>query len=208
MSFNAAGTYIAPTGSTTAFAGQTIASATWNAIFTDLTSAINTTVELFRVLDADAAGTNVNTAQPWFPSTGGVTLLAATSYFMEGLLVTVRVSGTVSHTVGMSFGGAATLTGIAYDAKASNAATNALATVVEITASVASNITVTAANTDPGENVRLFCKGIVRVLGSGTFIPQFTYSVAPGGVPTIKAGSYFRLKQTGANTVTSNGTWA
>lgn len=40
MPFAADGTYTPPNGAENAFAGQTIASATWNAIFTDLSTAL------------------------------------------------------------------------------------------------------------------------------------------------------------------------
>lgn len=40
MGFAADGTYTPPNGAENAFAGQTIASATWNAIFTDLSTAL------------------------------------------------------------------------------------------------------------------------------------------------------------------------
>jgi hypothetical protein len=50
-------------------------------------------------------------------------------------------------------------------------------------------------------------KGTARVNAAGTFIPQFKYSAAPGGAPTVKRGSWFRLQPVGNRTVVSQGTW-
>lgn len=41
MPYSSSGAYTAATGATTAFSGQVIASATWNAIFTDLQTALS-----------------------------------------------------------------------------------------------------------------------------------------------------------------------
>jgi hypothetical protein len=45
--------------------------------------------------------------------------------------------------------------------------------------------------------------GSVLVNVGGTFIPQFQFSAAPGGSPTIQANSYFRLTP-----VTASGVWS
>lgn len=41
--------------------------------------------EQFNVGASGSAGQNVNTAQPWFPQLGGITLLPI-AYFFDGLL--------------------------------------------------------------------------------------------------------------------------
>jgi hypothetical protein len=51
-------------------------------------------------------------------------------------------------------------------------------------------------------------KGIIRVNGAGTIIPAFQYSAAPGGAPTIKANTYFRMRKLGSDVVTAAGSWA
>lgn len=56
---------------------------------------------LFKALSATDTGTNVNTAQPWFPTAGGVTVEANTTYFFRGYLRTTRSAGTTSHTTGL-----------------------------------------------------------------------------------------------------------
>src|SRR4030095_8631882 len=67
---------------------------------------------LFRSLTANAGYTNNNSVQPWFPTAGAVAVEASTSYEFEGQLL--QTNGATSHTVGISFGGTATLTSIEY----------------------------------------------------------------------------------------------
>lgn len=166
-------------------------------------------LELFRVLSADdTGGANVNTAQPWFPTAGGVTLEASTLYEFEGKLRMSRAAGNTSHTTAFLFGGTATLTSISYRAQCRTGDANSLAAdnTIEITDATAT--VVKAASTSTTEQFSAFVRGIVRVNAAGTFIPQFQYSAAPGGAPTIQRGSFFKLRKLGASSVTSRGTWA
>jgi hypothetical protein len=159
---------------------------------------------LYRVLDADAAGSNVNTAQPWFPSAGGVTVEAATLYAFDGVLNISRSAGTTSHTTGMGFGGTATIT--AFNARYS-CGEGDVATLADddvISATSAANIQVKAASTSATEIIKAAVSGAVLINAAGTFIPQFTYSAAPGGAPTIEAGSWFEMRKR----ATSKGAWA
>ncbi|CAN7418751.1 hypothetical protein [Mesorhizobium sp. LjNodule214] len=48
----------------------------------------------------------------------------------------------------------------------------------------------------------------MRINAAGTVIPQFQYSAAPGGAPTIKRNSFFRIKPMGLNTMVSQGPWS
>ena len=170
--------------------------------------ATNIITPLMKVLSADATGTDVATAQPWFPTAGGVTVAADTTYLMTGLLATTRAAGAVSHTTGLLFAGTATLTGIQYKAsvKSGDVETNAAENATMIR--VATNTTVKAASTATTETVTVKVDGIVRINGAGTLIPQFIYSAAPGGVPTIKSNSYFRLDYLGTGGFTTTGTWS
>lgn len=165
------------------------------------------TIEHVAVSAADAAGSNVNTAQQWF-ATGAITLAAATAYEFEGELVLTRAAGTTSHTTAVLFGGSATLTSIRYIADVTNPTGNVLAAVNRIYGTSASAVTLTAANTSATENIVLRVSGIVRVNAAGTFIPQFQYSAAPGGAPTILANSFFRLRPIGDGAMTAVGAWA
>jgi hypothetical protein len=165
--------------------------------------------DLLKILTADdAGGQNVNTAQPWFPTQGAVTVQAQTTYYCTGLLHTTRAAGTTSHTTSLLFGGTATITSIKGIARvnsgdvASNAALNS--TLID----VATAVVVKAASTSATEVIHLQWEGIVRINAAGTFIPQFQYSAAPGGAPTIKANSFWRMEPLGTNTLATWGTWA
>lgn len=164
--------------------------------------------ELFKILIADDTGTNVATAQPWLPTAGGIAVEAATTYAFEGTLRLSRAAGTTSHTTGLLFAGTATLTSILYDAIANTGDVVTTGTPALTVIDVSTNTSVKAASTSATEQVLIRVKGIVRINAAGTFIPQFIYSAIPGGVPTIKAGSHFRLKKLFINSVNTQGTWA
>jgi hypothetical protein len=51
-------------------------------------------------------------------------------------------------------------------------------------------------------------RGILRVTTTGTIIPQFTFSAAPGAVGLIKAGTYYRVKKLGDASFTNSPEWA
>jgi hypothetical protein len=163
---------------------------------------------LFKALNADATGQNVATVQPWFPTTGAVTVAAATSYFFEGLLYLTRSAGVTSHSTSLLFGGTATLTAIqaiAHSKTGDTAASSVLQSVIMTSAGAA---LVKAASTSATEVIAVLVTGIVRINAGGTFIPQFQYTFAPGGAPTVKAGSYFHMFPIGDNAVQSRGTWS
>lgn len=166
---------------------------------------------LFKSLSADdTGGQNVTTAQPWFPTAGGVTVAATTTYFFEGWLITTRAAGAGSHTTSMLFGGTATLTSIDYEIDWRTGDTNAAAAGNKIRATAATAVAFKAASTATTEDTDVEVRGVVRVNAAGTFIPQFQYTGtgAPGGTPTIKRGTFFRMWPVGDNTITSVGTWA
>lgn len=143
-------------------------------------------------LAADQTGTNVNTAQPWFPGGGatGITLPVG-SYRFRGYLALTRSAGAVSHTIGLLFAGTVTLSSIEY--VASSTVTDALATPSRTRVKVATNTAVTAANASATESNIIEIAGIVRVSAVGTFIPQFIYSAAPGGAPTVGKNIFFEI---------------
>jgi hypothetical protein len=164
---------------------------------------------LFKILAADdTGGQNVNTAQPWFPTAGGVTVEGDTTYFFRGFLWTTRSAGSSSHTTGVLFGGTATLTAIGYAAWAKTGDANDLQSWSGFWASAATTLVVKASSASTTENVLIRVEGMVRINASGTLIPQFIYSSAPGGAPTIKRESYFMLQKLGAGAVASQGSWA
>lgn len=163
----------------------------------------------FSALSADFVGTDVNTAQPFFDTTQDViTLNAATSYEFEMQISMSRSAGTNAHTIGILFGGTATLNSIGYVAESTTTTGNVLGAASKITGDAATAVTVTPSDNNATENNTFLVKGIVRVNAAGTFIPQFIYSAAPGGAPTIRANSFIKFFPLGSNTVTFVGNWA
>lgn len=175
----------------------------------ELLNPAGSSAELFKILAADdTAGQNVNTAQPWFPTAGAVSVAANTTYTFEGQLWTTRSAGASSHTTGVSFGGTATLTDIFYFAQCKTGDANDLQTISGFEGNSASTLVVKAASTSTTENVLIRVRGEVRINAAGTFIPQFIYSAAPGGAPTVKNGTFFMMSPKGSGSVTTQGTWA
>lgn len=162
---------------------------------------------LERRLDSAGTGQNISTVQPWFPTTGSVNVEAGVVYDFEGLLSLTRAAGVTSHTTSISFGGTATLTSILWisDTNTGDVLTN----VAQNTASgkSAAAVVVKAASTSATEEIMCQVKGSVKINAAGTLIPQFTYSAAPGGAPTVNLGSFFSMikKGTGFNT---KGIWS
>lgn len=165
--------------------------------------------DVFRVLAADDTGSDVSTAQAVFPTAAldSFTAAASTAYAFDAFYHIVRSAGTTSHTTGVLFGGTATYTSLRYLAQITNPTGNVLTAVSQIVGAAATEVVLTAANTSATENLTISLKGIIRVNGAGTIIPQFKYSAAPGGAPTIKADSYFRMRKLGTDTVASAGSW-
>lgn len=168
--------------------------------------------EHFLSISANQTGADSATAQTWFPGGGatGITLPATTSYFFEGLLATARTAGTNSHDIGLLFAGTATITSIQYFGFVSDSSAGffGITTPNSVIIQVATNTGVTAASANANQHFGVSIKGIVRINGAGTFIPQFKYSAAPGGAPTVQANSWFRMYPVGTNTVLSVGNWS
>ncbi len=166
----------------------------------------------FLTLSSNQTGSNVNTAQPWFPGGGatGLTVAGGTTYFFEGLLAFSKTAGTTSRTIGMNFGGSASLTSIAYFVTASAADATSLSNAPDQSSwvEVATNTTVwSTASTSANQYVMIRIAGTVRINAGGTFIPNFQYSAAPGGAPTVRANSWFRMRPAGSGSVLSVGNW-
>lgn len=170
--------------------------------------ATNIMTPLIKVLTADDTGQNVNTAQPWFPTAGALTVAGDTTYWLDAILVLNRAAGTTSHTVSMLFGGTATLTGIQYQAIVGTGDVETNIAANRTISRTAAATVVKAASTSATEAVSIKLDGIIRVNAAGTLIPQFQYSAAPGGSPTVKANSHFRLDYLGTGSFAANGTWS
>lgn len=125
------------------------------------------------------------------------TLDGATTYDFEAQYELSRAAGTTSHTFATLLGGTATFTSIDYFAEVMNPTGNVLANV--------QGLHVTAANTSATEYIVVKLRGQMRINTAGTVIPQFQYSAAPGGAPTIKRNSFFKCRPIGPNSLTTLG---
>jgi hypothetical protein len=149
---------------------------------------------------------DVNTVQSIFGV--GLTVAATTTYEID-MFFGVSTTGIVSNSLGIGFGGTATLTSIGYEAIVGQNATSLGngSTPTQFYIQVATNSTITSAvATATYRTVRV--RGLVRVNASGTFIPQLTYSAASGAIPVVAANSYIKMTPVGSNTVTTIGAWA
>ena len=166
--------------------------------------------EQFYRLDSTLAGTNVNTAQNILGV--GVTLAGSIVYQFEAVYAISKAAGTTSHTIGLGFGGTATVNNIAYDLTGlfkSTGFTGVTAPDVVSYIQTTANTTVTAATTAASVQFIGVLKGTISVNAGGTLIPQYTLSSAPGGAYTTAIGTYFKispLAASGANV--SIGSWA
>lgn len=160
-------------------------------------------------LTTDFTGGNVSTVQPVFSSgQDEFTALASTTYEFEAEYFITRAAGTTSHTTAVLLGGTATFTSIGYLAEVANPTGDVLSNVQSLWCASAAAQTLTAANTSATENLIIKLRGLIRVSAAGTIIPQLQYSAAPGGAPTIKANSFFRMTALGSDTRAAVGAWS
>lgn len=170
--------------------------------------------EQFYRLNSTLAGANSTAAQSILGV--GVTLVGSTIYQFEAVYALTRASGTsASHSVGIGFGGTATLNNISYQLAGQYNGTGFTATTTLIANTLpwfiqtASNtVLITGIATTPNYFM-LLLKGTVSVNAGGTFIPQYTCSVAPTTAYTTAIGSYFKISPLAASGANVNiGTWA
>ena len=164
--------------------------------------------QFFR-LNSDLAGANVNTVQSVFGVS--VTLSTSTVYAFEAMYYFNKTAGATSHTLGIGFGGSATLNSILWGGVSTEGSTFPLRTssILGVASNSASNFAITSAIALAASNVVSSIKGIVSINGGGTFTPQYTLSAAPGGAYSTMANSYFLIYPIGASGAnTSVGAWA
>jgi hypothetical protein len=169
--------------------------------------------EQFYALNTAVAGANVSTAQSIFGV--GVTLVGLTIYQFEAVYAFNKSAGTTSHSIGIGFGGTATLNNISYQlaGQYNNSSFTATTTLIANTLpwfiQTASNTVLISPITSAAVYMMLLVKGTVSVNAGGTFIPQYTLSAAPGGAYTTQIGSYFKIAPLAASGANVNiGTWA
>ncbi len=163
-------------------------------------------------LDSARNGVNQAAAQSVFGV--GVTLVGSTVYEFEALYWLQCSSASGSPTMNFLFGGTATLNNIMYSGVGPGS-TSVLPPVSFYDAAPTSFITnVATASTVSGTltsaiSVVYLIKGTVSVNAGGTFIPQYSFDVAPGNLFTTNAGSYFSIWPLAASGAAVNiGSWA
>ena len=169
---------------------------------------------MFYRLNSNYAGSNATGAQSLLGV--GVTVSASTVYEFEGLFTLQKTSGTNAHTIGVLFGGTASLNNILssfvfrrYDAASTSDATSGTQTVVGGYNTTTSNLVVTGSIASANQTFMYFVRGTVSINAGGTFIPQYQLSAAPGGAYSTLAGSAFYIWPIGAaGSNTSVGPWA
>jgi len=160
-------------------------------------------------LNAAVAGADVATVQSIFGV--GVTLSASTVYEFEIFAALAKTAGATSHTIGLGFGGTATINNILWEEKAEqfNAALPNTSSVTGAASNSASSLVVTSAVATATTTFVTVIKGTVSINAGGTFIPQYTLSAAPGGAYSTQIGSYIRINPLSASGAATNvGTWA
>lgn len=165
---------------------------------------------MFYRLESNYVGSNVNTAQSVLGV--GVTLASNTVYAFEYKCAITKSTGGTSHSLGLSFGGTATVNNILY-VGTNGDRTLALPTSTTTQSSIAitntSNFSITGAASTTTRSQWWFFSGTVSIATGGTFIPQYTLSAAPGGAYSTVAGSYIAIWPIGTDGAnTSVGAWA
>jgi hypothetical protein len=167
--------------------------------------------QFFR-LESNLAGANV--ATPTAQSVFGVsvTLSTSTIYAFEAMYYFNKTAGATSHTLGIGFGGSATLNSILWDAVGFDGTAvlpqRATASIAIAASATAANQTFSGSIASGAETIVANIKGMVSINGGGTFTPQYTLSAAPGGAYSTMANSYFLIYPIGASGFNVNvGTW-
>jgi hypothetical protein len=127
----------------------------------------------------------------------------------DGLYI-IKTTGTVSHTISMSFAlsGGASITNCSWTTMSYPLGTPLPVSAVRAQdgnffAAVGGGA-VNATNATAFNVVKF--EGIMRVNAAGNVVPQITFSAAPGGTNTLEIGSYLKFYPIGANTIDSVGT--
>jgi len=144
-----------------------------------------------------------------------VTLSASTIYAIEAFFILQKTTGATSHTISVGFGGTATINNIAYGIRwnridsALTASAMTQFNALHSFSTLAAAFVLTGAIASAAETFIAKISGTVSVSASGTFLPQYTLSAAPGGAYSTLAGSCMSIWPIGAaGSNTSVGPWA
>lgn len=162
-------------------------------------------VEYFVVLQTTNTLTSQTAAQPLFDGggtglTNGALSLGTGTFFFECLYHLASMS-TTSGSFGFALGGTATKTQY-WTATAKKSALSTAATA-QTTFNTAANTTLATASTTATGFA--YITGTIDITVAGTIIPQISLGVAAAAV--VQAGSYFRIRRMGSNTVAYIGNW-
>lgn len=163
-----------------------------------------TTTQQFISNTSDFTMANNNLPQSVFAAANDeITVDASTSYFFEATYY-ITGMGATTRTTGTLFGGTATFTSIRYFAMIQTGAANALGTVQSTKSCVTATNNVLNATVATAAAV-ITLKGIMRINGAGTIIPQIQFSANPTGTILGMTNSWFRIWPIGTNAVAAVG---
>jgi hypothetical protein len=150
-------------------------------------------------LTGGSAGLNSTSAQnvfgqtsntSWNPSATGI------SYMFEINIGMTKTAGATSHTVAFGFGGTATFSSVWYRGTSLGFPTSSTITGFTTTgfgqfaANTATSTVCSSAINNAAAHFSMTIRGTFSFSGTGSVIPQYTLSAAPGGSYTTLAGSY------------------
>lgn len=162
----------------------------------------------FVTTTSDTIISNINTAQSIFAASNDtLTLEGSTMYrFNARLFIS---TGTTSHTNAIGFAGTATINSIRYKTSFWMHNGTALITTAPTVGVVsATTATVISPAVTTSNFVVIELDGLMRITTGGTFIPQITFSAAPGGTCQTRQNSFFEIWPIGGNNDVSLGPWA
>jgi hypothetical protein len=142
----------------------------------------------------------------------GITLDASTVYAFTALYLFNKSTGAFSHYFSLSFGGTATVNNIQYQGLYNRETITPTSDYITQAGSIFAQ-SKTAFQALPSfsgstQTVQFILNGTVSINGSGTFIPEYTLSAAPGSAYQTMGGSYISIWPVGAaGANTSVGPW-
>ncbi len=168
-------------------------------------------VEQYYGLNTAYAGTNATGAQSIL-GFGVAVPNTALVYQFEGNFCFLKTAGTTAHTMSIGFGGTASVGNIGYSFVEEDISGTVNARFASGLGcgfvNTVTPVVVTASMSSATEFVSVLVRGQMSVSVSGSFIPQYTLSAAPGGAYTTQIGSYFKLSPLAASGSNVNiGTW-
>ena len=170
--------------------------------------------KMYYRLDADLPGANTTANQSVYGV--GITLQASTVYAFEGLWHVSKSSGNTGHFVRIGWGGTLSTntfyvrgTGYRSSVAAGTGEINASDNTFYMRNSFAHLNLMGTSSINTSQSTYALFKGMISVNAGGTFIPQYSLTVAPGAAYSTIANSYISIWPIGAaGTNTSVGPWA